>query len=224
VNYTDDTIQANFDTFYTDLAQKVSLFRNERYVSIFPFTAFADLSDGNEYELPVEYIGASIAGLEMVNPKQYSLKQNIVSGFKRLGITRLTRTQQNKIAALGYTVLSQPKFTESITVRDWIATDRSEIQREEPSIVNVYDYIWLRIVNAINPYLRNNVIDATLIERMKATIKTEGVNMAQKQSLFDRMDIITFAQDEIDKRKVYCKVRVYMLYPFKYFDVDVITE
>lgn len=227
LDYTDEDKPSSpevFDEMYEDFMEELNRHRMSRIVVPFPFSAYKTLSDGNEYLLSAEYIAAALAGQEAATPKQLSLNNHIISSFTRLGITKLTTLQLNKLAAAGATVLTQTRLSDPITIRDWISTDRTDQQSEEPSIQNVYDYAWLAYLNAISPYLRDQVINASLIKNIRDTLVLESEKMGLSGlGLIDSAEVTTVAQDSSNKRRIYAKVRIYMQYPAKYFDIEVVT-
>jgi hypothetical protein len=224
-DYTDADMPSAFDVMYSKILTELGKHRTSRICVPFPFSAYKTLSDGNEYLLPSEYIAAALAGQEAGTKKQFSLNNHNLSSFNRLGIMRLTKNQMNKIGAAGAVVLQQQRLSDPIVIRDWITTDRTDAQSEEPSIQNVYDYAWLSYINAITPYLKDHVVNASLIQNIKDTLILENEKMGSSgMGLFDRAEVVTVAQDTAEPRKVYARIRLYMLYPAKYFDIEVVTQ
>ena len=74
------------------------------------------------------------------------------------------------------------------------------------------------------PYLRDQVINASLIKNIRDTLVLESEKMGLSGlGLIDSAEVTTVAQDSSNKRRIYAKVRIYMQYPAKYFDIEVVT-
>lgn len=187
------------------------------------------LSDGSVAELYGEYVCAALAGLASFVPPYRSLTRQKLYNFLSLvgtkgDVTKLTRTNKNKVAQVGYMLLEQVGGEGApITIRHGVTTKMDNIADREHSIVILADFVAKYLRATLESYIGVYNIDSFLLSKVTASLNVCKNWLTRNRYLID-LQVGNIQQDADNPDTLLIEVSILPPYPCNYIDITILVE
>lgn len=223
--YSAEASPATFDEVLTSVGGFAEGKASRRVCVPYPNKAMMMLTDGELHEVDGAIISCALAGLQSSMPGYQSTTRSTISAFDSLVGLEMTRTEKNKLAEKGVTILEQPAGKGTpIMIRHQLTTDMSSVAKKEASITTIRDHVAKSLRAVAEAYIGKYNITPDTITRVTGSLKSTIQDLVQEGWILETSQLTSVAQDINNPDTLIVEAKVDVPYPCNYIKITVLAD